>query len=910
MQSTSIDEKVNVFISSNCGDKYTIAREALRYMLLETGMCQVYMFEEVDARSSDVVSSYMRSLERSDIVVFLIDNKDGIGSGTMKEVKGARELKKKSIFLFCDEYEKESTELQKEIIRMSNGEKFKVVSQFAKLPEIAYESVINDIIDTYLSYCQTKIDVIDTTTNNENIVENVVGDISAILSKEAFKGFHYSKWMLNCEISRLQQYGQKIDTFDRLCSDFLCVILGNKCIEDIDFNAIKKYIKDIHQSGDLQQAIMIRLDAMESYWNGDVGQAISFLEQALAFVQESKQIPCWFINDIAIDLRNVTIIFNTERNILDWNPRGQDIINESKEPIFYPVGDRLSSNYYESIVNHALEAAMESPYTVHIGGCEQELNQIVDIYISALLYGSITHTLLIREKIVTFLQESCLKERDHRVWVVTIKLLLLIGKEKNLTNFVESYGIYTDYISAEDVSEWVKSVSRVSIKYRRFNSSNLLLSTFGAYFDDEEFERFYGNLKTWFNDWTDEQYAIDMVTKGFIRVLENNCQRISQTDILEIVYLSFNKRLKRWYDNWFELLKSISFENVQKSEIEQYVIWLSHCADDIEIAKCRNFPLAIQNLRLQREEAVALDDLVKDKFTNFYMNEYSLNVYNHDSEEIKCHLDRYILDIEERNASQGENGCYSGYAVNPYKTIWNIARDKKFKLYVKEVEKILKVSMETLVLEKQTMDSKFDAWLLITTFCMKYPKTSYVRKVCEKINEKQDLVMQGKKIFLLSAYNDSCLYVAYQMWRIFTNQNDEMDVIATFAHLVQYDVAETITVLDMLHHLFNVAESIGMEVKHSKYILQALLEYTRSENSDVRFHAYLSLIKIMSINEECTSLVLNRLSEAMDGEVYKNKIAILSRLMKRKDKQTQYIISKGKVDNHYWVRDVANRWTH
>ena len=190
---------------------------------------------------------------------------------------------------------------------------------------------------------------------------------------------------------------------------------------------------------------------------------------------------------------------------------------------------------------------------------------------------------------------------------------------------------------------------------------------------------------------------------------------------------------------------------------------------------------------------------------------------------------------------------------------------------------------------------------------MKYSKESCVRKICEEIKEKEGRFAEGKKIFFLSAYNDSCLYVAYQLWRVFTNQSNEMDVIAIFALMAQYDIAETITVLDMLHCLFKVAGIIGIEVKHSKYILQALLEYTRSENSDVRFYAYISLIRIMGMNEECTPLILNRLSEAMDGEVYKNKVAILSRLLNRKDKQTQYIISKGKADNHYWVRDIANR---
>ena len=54
MQGIRIKEKVKVFISSNCGGRYTVVREALRLLLLETGMCEVYMFEEEGAKTSDV----------------------------------------------------------------------------------------------------------------------------------------------------------------------------------------------------------------------------------------------------------------------------------------------------------------------------------------------------------------------------------------------------------------------------------------------------------------------------------------------------------------------------------------------------------------------------------------------------------------------------------------------------------------------------------------------------------------------------------------------------------------------------------------------------------------------------------------------------------------------------------------
>ena len=38
----------------------------------------------------------------------------------------------------------------------------------------------------------------------------------------------------------------------------------------------------------------------------------------------------------------------------------------------------------------------------------------------------------------------------------------------------------------------------------------------------------------------------------------------------------------------------------------------------------------------------------------------------------------------------------------------------------------------------------------------------------------------------------------------------------------------------------------------------------------------------------------------------RQKVAIVSRVSNKKGKQIEYIISKGKVDNHFWVRNVAN----
>lgn len=667
MQGTRLKEKVNIFISSNCGGRYTLVREALRLLLLETGMCEVYMFEEEGATTSDVVSSYMRRLERSDIIVFLIDNKDGIGEGTMKEVKRGRELKKKSLFLFCDENEKEATELQKEIIGMPNGEKFKVISQFAKFPEIAYESVINDIIDTYLSYCNAKVARIEAETDSANPVENTVGDIRTILNKDAFKGCNYTKWLLNSEVIIGRDYPKKIDTFDRLCGELLEVILGNKAVEDIDFDGIKKYVKDMHEPGNLQKAIIYRLDAMESYWNGEINKAISYLVKALNIALGTKKIPRWFINDIAIDLRNMNVIINQERNVIEYSPQGQDVINESDEPVFFPVVDRFSSNFYENVAKGMLENAIESPFTIRFGGVDYILDQIVDIYVAALLYGSIVHTSMIREKTVSYLQGLCLQYRDHKILVTTIKLLLIVGDEKKLSKFIEAYGICTDNVTSEDVSDWIEAVSRIKIKYRRINSLCLLFGFWGSYFSDKQFEDMATNLKSEILTWADEQYAGDLISKVYLSALERNQYRISQSDVLEVAYCFKEKKLRRWYDNIFGLLSRIRLDKIGTTEINRYMSWLIGCINDDEIRKqCHKLPAAVQNVRLQREDVSLLDEVVKEKYEHFYNKEYSLNVFEHDLEETNIHIDRLIECIESQNETQGKGGCYSEYVTNPY----------------------------------------------------------------------------------------------------------------------------------------------------------------------------------------------------------------------------------------------------
>lgn len=66
------------------------------------------------------------------------------------------------------------------------------------------------------------------------------------------------------------------------------VILGNKAVEDIDFDGIKNMSR-ICMNREFAKAIIYRLDAMESYWNGEINKAISYLVKALNIALGTKK---------------------------------------------------------------------------------------------------------------------------------------------------------------------------------------------------------------------------------------------------------------------------------------------------------------------------------------------------------------------------------------------------------------------------------------------------------------------------------------------------------------------------------------------------------------------------------------------------------------------------------------------
>ena len=156
INSLEAKKKLNVFISSNISESYTPIRKKLKEKILKTGIANVYMFEDNGSSTMSAQQEYLSELEDSDICIFLIDNYDGIGEGTQKEIDDAQKHQKKSLYYFCDERSKEKTSVEQSILG-ANNVKISHVHSFSDFSVNGFNDLIKDIVSVYHNYCQGRL---------------------------------------------------------------------------------------------------------------------------------------------------------------------------------------------------------------------------------------------------------------------------------------------------------------------------------------------------------------------------------------------------------------------------------------------------------------------------------------------------------------------------------------------------------------------------------------------------------------------------------------------------------------------------------------------------------------------------------------------------------------------------------
>ena len=909
---SKVNHKVTVFISSNMGGEYNLVRESLRILLLKTGVCEVYLFEDAPGSSEEVKTAYLTEIKRSDLIVFLIRNKDRIGDGTMAEYERSRELNKKCIFLFCTEGCNEETLFQTEIKKNLHGEKYREVSELRHMAEDAYISVLDDIMGTYLDYCEGQPSQVNVTQNSFGVLKDETEGVEAVgvtLGKPIYKGHDYVKEILWSELfDKRDQYEVEQSQFDLIAGDFLKVCIGRLSLQEIECEELHNNIEELH-TGNLKKCIEHRLNALEACYSGNLKKAIQELTEALSIAKSTKRIPVWVENDVAIDLRNAAITLNEYQDVLPEHFSGQKEIDESIEPLFCPVTDRAGKTFYEVMLKRVLNDSIAAPFTVHFGQEYHAIRPLVDQFISALLYGSIAHIEQIKKEISYYLELVSLQTKDRAAFISAIRMLLLIGNKKELKNFLEAYGEYTDLINDDDVCDWFNAIHTLGIRHHRLNSEMLALALFGDYLSEEYFQKEYKLIKQQMIRWFENPFASDLISNAFINMLDQQSYRIGESECINFAYTYFDYGYRRWYQQVFKMLSRLDFANVNESQQNCYCDWLISCLTDKNNKNdYQDICQAAQAFRLQTKSNGQLDKIIEEFYPSFYENEYFLNVLGRTSEDFNKQIGILIAAINGHNDSQGVNGCYTGYAYNPYIAIGNIIQMHADVIDMTVIDETLKALLETLRLERQSVEDKISALDLLLVISIHYPFEECVKRTNTIIARNQKRYLTGYESPLSNSMTKNVLEASYWLLRIAYNKTTHSDAILFMSQLSQLTTAETITVMRLINKILYMAVDTGNKVGAYKYFAQYLFEMTGYGYSYLRQLAISSLLFLTKQSSEYQDAVLNRLLEAMNHETYKVKVQILRQIRKMdlNDPKVQFLFSKARVDNHYLVRKEAN----
>jgi hypothetical protein len=492
-----VNRKISVFISSKCdSEKYIKVRNSLREKLEKTKLFNVYLFEHNGASTLSAVDNYvMEEYINSDVVIFLIDNADGVPEGVQKEIDVAKKYNKKSLFYFCTENSKVKTVVQKQQTG-SEASKYKEIEKFDELADQGFKDLVSDILNIYHYYCMGYVDVIRDSAEQVNsrpllieepdsyipntILESLPNTSEKLLQEAVGKEYHF----------REQKEANKLDEIAR---QLLSILFDCADISTFDKEGLINELRAQKFSEILLENISMRFTAIEYYFMGDLDHCIEKLEKSLEHAQKSK-LPKWLQTDLMIDLRNVKLI----RGEINCSNDGYDIqeqLSAGDESVFYPVLDRLLADFHEKCIRKLFDNAIISPYTVTFGNNLNEFgNLLAGAFVIAMSHGSLTHILLLYQEMQMFTYCLSCKYNNWSIQRNLLKFAVFNGTEGDVNGLILKYPDLQNKMSMDDASIIMGFTKNHPLKYQRFKSCLLGMGVVGYYLSDYEYERWSTSL--------------------------------------------------------------------------------------------------------------------------------------------------------------------------------------------------------------------------------------------------------------------------------------------------------------------------------------------------------------------------------------------------------------------------------
>lgn len=909
MSNFGIEHPLRIFISSRCGGKYTIARKALKKLLLSTCLAEVYAFETEPASSEDTQSAYLEYVDQSNLCIFLIDNKDGVTPPILSEEKRAKDMHLRLIYIFCDEKQKETTQMQQEI-RASLSQKYFVVHEFSDIVGKAYDSVMQDLIAVYKNRNSVLIEK-DTATE-ENYPQSFRMESYAFPLDKSLKYLSATKVLTErAFLNDTTKNTSEISSLELLLSKHLKAVI---CLEKIDNKTIDGICGEVLPlfSNEIGEVIKLRFEAQKYYYETKYDECLEMLQKAINAAIDSQGVPEWIANDIAIDIRCAQGMIDEQKSQYTLDNPGQKYIDDSSEPVYYPYVDRNIDTMQKEILRHYFSELTKSPNTVHIDGYQEMFKSLTSAFCVAEIHGSIVQTEITRERLISIYSMLCNLYDDHRFAVEYMRLLIINRDIKKIDTFIRMHSNLVESFNGQDLNSIIESVNTVFDKTHIIMSKFLVVSRLGYYFDDTSYYKIYKELVDYSKTWVVNDKRIFNCFKYIYDFYRGNTDRADKKDIIDFLCLVFENQLLRFYMDSFQIMGKIDFSTVKKEDQERimkHFLELIAKEDNNHYDNQFFYSAVISFCKTTDLSVDGLETVLSEKCPVFYNDTYLLEMDAHRGKDLTKYIKKNLDDAHSRNQQQGINGKYIGYAYECLDVIYSIIANCNANINEMMLEQIIKISIETLSSEKQTVGAKQSAVRLLQLIYYHYDREDGWNNILQQLIEGRDVFSTGyeREFF----YNESNEMLAFQ-YDLFLCEFDDVGRDMLIEKLFFTEYSDSHTILETLKAVLAYLECGKDKLQNNDLILPILyycIAVLNHKEKDIRYTACKCMIELT--NHTATNrIALTYLSHIMDIGSYSEKIAIIVRVSRINVDEKSYIdqiINKGKADNNYIVRYYAER---
>jgi len=619
--------------------------------------------------------------------------------------------------------------------------------------------------------------------------------------------------------------------------------------------------------------------------------------------------PDWFIQDILIDLRNIQRLKGRLENKIIFETEAQKKLSNMPQELFYPVIDRYEKQLYEEITKDYRKFKTKSVYSVTLGNnLSTYAEDLVSIYVTACYYGSLTHILLMRNRIKDVVFHLCEEYENWEFKVLLLKISMITDDSKQITQYITYYNNILGKMSSKDSMEIYKFTNSIPIKVERFKSKLEVFKHLGYFFNDADYNLILDELVKEIFEWIEQENRAVFLGDLIISAIQENRFRMDSNLIIEICLKIINNNMYRFYDKVFALLETLDLSNVLDKKLQLLKKVLVESVLNEEVKKqCKNLINAIINYRKQvKINTEEIDQMVQENMNESDKQTYFLEITN---TKDAFYVSEYVQKIRENINNRGKNGNYSFSGYNPYHIIKNILKSNPDIVETKLANDVILVCVDSLFAKNLTYAEKISAIQLIIYIKLNFPKVNFqYEDLYEKlINNEENLLFAVEEIF--RKHSQLTLKFNFIMLKMVMGKLETIELINILSEFNNQEEFEKIQCLKTIKNAINDDFFKEIDYVIQNILVQFVLNMKNSINQDIRYLAVQLLLKMITYWNKKT--ILTQLSHSMDYDNVYIKYLIINnfeKLMKLDEDITKLILKKALVDNHYLVREKAKEF--